>query len=267
MSIHDDGDIPFFCVVGISSNNGTSILTSVKRSLALTFLLCYCLLDISSLMTHRHLKLLNMPTPDHLQKVCPSPRLWSAPQSLWAHSTIFFQAFLDQNIGIALDSPLVYAHVITTFRDSAPAVFLPPFLSFTMNPSTSCLTFTKAIASSYPTSSISSRLHIGLDAVPLLIANLLALSSPSSASISISVITKYFQFPSSDFLIPHFLLPPEHLYSEVSLGPSNCACSKLNLLSYPSNLLLSLVNDITSYPGATMETSKSLFLLITTQIL
>lgn len=72
MSIHDNGDIPFFCRIEISSTNGT-ILTSVKRSLALTFLLCYSLLDISSLMTHRHLTLLNMPPPDHLQKVRPSP--------------------------------------------------------------------------------------------------------------------------------------------------------------------------------------------------
>lgn len=170
-------------------------------------------------------------------------------------------------MGIAFDSPLVYTHVITTFRDSAAAVFFLPSLSFIMNPSTSSLTFTKAIASSYPTSSFSFRIHIGLDTVPLLTANLLAPSSTSWASISMSVITKYLQFPSSDFLIPHFSLPTAHLYSEVSLGPSNWACSKLNSLSYPSNLLLSLLNDITCYPGATMETSKALFLLFTTQIL
>lgn len=56
-----------FVPLVISSPNGTSVLTSVKRSLALTFLLCYYLPDFSTWMTHRHLRL-NILTHYHFHK-------------------------------------------------------------------------------------------------------------------------------------------------------------------------------------------------------
>lgn len=96
----------------------------------------------------------------------------------WVHSTTFLWALV---VLVKTLESFLTPHWITTFRDSAPAVFLPPFSSFPINPSRSSLTFTKIIAfflffsPPLPICSFSFKLHIDLDILPFLVANLLGI--------------------------------------------------------------------------------------------
>lgn len=136
-----------------------------------------------------------------------------------------------------------------------------------MNPFLPSLTFTKAIASSYPISSFSSTWDVCLDSFPLLIASLLG---TFIYYFSFSLYWGYqthLQLPAPDcpVLASYGLLNSSVL---VSTGPSHGARPELNSLSHPSNLLLLLVHDIPSYPVCHSGNFQIfvLFLLITTQV-
>lgn len=232
MYIRNNRGIPFFFPLVISSTNRTSILTSAKRFLALTFLLCCYLLDISTLMTHRRLKF------NICRLITISIRralLLTLVSVTVSNPYMVLYSFLNELMNEFIILPFSKPSQIKTSESSltllfCTAIVLPrlEILPLQYSSHHSCLLLLisphplsflpkSEISFSYPISRFSFKLHIGLCQV-LFLSSLPIIYF--SASTSISMIAKCFSSPLLIFLVPHFLLSTLLLDPKVSIGPS-----------------------------------------------